>query len=505
VHSFPSPSVRERACSPHSSTRRPPTPQSPSHQLIVVLILLLTSLPPSLLSAWHAVVSSPSSTTSISKGLLLPLRLIALLTQAITTVAAVGCDLLAKWEQTKARLEEHFHPPGSPNPCKGYWESFIIMCPLAIFGPSYVMVECYRSDNRRIQKIQKEDDPEDLIEATVEIELDQSVQVLVDTTLGTELDRSAQGVAAVKRQKAKAKKAFLAGVMCLLLELTIFSLICLAFLGVSAVFYCIGIWGVGAIVAVATLAARKEEGEQGVDSVIDFAKTKHADNKRKQRKQRALRHTFLARTCLAPMLGDHEEEISVDTCMAKRWARMGSDELIQDKGLIGSIWAGLLSEEAEGAAARSPFHSMVFEKLGETSVGVLLAQEAEGREAVAPFTTIKVIKQRWTLARILGITLPARRQRQASTSLPTTSSARASSQIGGDDFRSKSVLPRGAASSSINVDGAGVVVGEAWSVEGRVWLATRRALSARPSSVCSRSRAAAPPLSVPARRLCAWS
>lgn len=331
------------------------------------------------------------------------------------------------------------------------------MCIISICGTSYVGVEIHRTRRR----VEKEDDPE----------------ALVDTTLGAELDRSAQGVAAVpphwsatealKRQEEMAKKAFIAGVKRSLLELTILCLMGLAFLGTVAALYCIGKWGVGAIVTVALLV-RNEEGEQGVEAVIDFVNSTNADNKRKQRKQRAHRRTFLARTCLAPMLGDYEEVMFVDTFMAKRWGRMGNDELIQDKGLVGSILAGLLSQEAAGAAAGSPCYSTVFEKLGETVVGTSLAEEAEGAEAVASFTVFKVIKQRWTLARILGITLPARRQRQASASSSPLVPARAPSQSGGDDrFRSESVLPRGAPSSSINVDGAGVVVGEAWSVEGK--------------------------------------
>jgi hypothetical protein len=273
---------------------------------------------------------------------------------------------------------------------------------------------------------------------------------------------------ALKRQEEMAKKAFIDGVKGLLLEIAILSLMCLAFLGIFAVLYCIGKWGVGAIVTVAILV-RKEEGQQGVEAIIDFGNN-NVDNKRKQRKQRALRRTFLARTCLVPMLGDYEEVHFVDTFMAKRWGRMGNDELIQDNGLVGSMLAGLLSQEEEGAVSRSPCYSTMFEKLGEAVVGASLAKEAEGAEAVAPFTVVKAVKQRWTLSRILGITLPARRQRgvSSSASSPTMSSVRALSQSGEEDrFRSESVLPRGAPSSSINVDGAGVVLGEAWSVEGK--------------------------------------
>lgn len=117
-------------------------------------------------------------------------------------------------------------------------------------------------------------------------------------------------------------------------------------------------------------------------------------------------------------------------------------------------------------AARSPIYSKVFEELGGTAVGGLLAKEAEGAEAVAPITMVRVTKQSWTLARILDITLSARRQRGIPSCTSTTFYARTSSQSWeGGRFRSESILSRGAPSSSINVDGAGVVIGESRSME----------------------------------------
>lgn len=150
--------------------------------------------------------------------------------------------------------------------------------------------------------------------------------------------------------------------------------------------------------------------------------------------------------------------------------KMGCDEATHDKDLVTSFLAGIFSREEDGAEARSPYYSTVFEKLNETAIGELLGMEAEGAEAVPPYTITKQVKARWTLARILGITLPARRQRRSSstTSSPTTSPVRASSQSGGGDrFRSESILPRGAPSSSINVASAGMVMGEAVCVEGK--------------------------------------
>ena len=108
---------------------------------------------------------------------------------------------------------------------------------------------------------------------------------------------------------------------------------------------------------------------------------------------------------------------------------MGCDEATHDKDLVTSFMAGMFSREEDGAEARSPYYSTVFEKLNETAIGELLGMEAEGAEGVTPYTIAKQVKARWTLARILGITLTARHQRRVSFSIssPTTSPVRASS------------------------------------------------------------------------------
>jgi hypothetical protein len=116
-------------------------------------------------------VSSPPPASTASKGVP-PLGLVARLIKTLATVATVRSDLLAKWENLKVLMEKSLLSPGSRKPCEGYWESFVIVCILVISGTSYVMVEIHRTSRR----VEKEDDPE----------------VLVDTTLGAELDRSAQ-------------------------------------------------------------------------------------------------------------------------------------------------------------------------------------------------------------------------------------------------------------------------------------------------------------------------
>jgi len=98
-----------------------------------------------------------------------------------------------------------------------------------------------------------------------------------------------------------------------------------------------------------------------------------------------------------------------------------------------------------------------------TQIVMLLGAEDEGAEAVPPSFKEVVEPQRmmplevWTYFRVMtkgrGVLKPLAARMDTAPSTPTSS-------VAGDDDRdrSESVLPRGAASSSINVDGAVVVV-----------------------------------------------
>lgn len=343
-------------------------------------------------------------------------------------------------------MENNLLPPGSPKPCDGYWVHFIIVCIIVFSTTGYMVVEFYSSSKHS----PKEDDPE----------------AVIGTIVGTGLDQPTAGVIAVvplwtvtqaaRLEEENAKKAMFARMKSLLMELSILFVMCMACLLVSSILYTIGTYDVGSMLMAATLT-RKYVDEQDVKTAIDLSKGTNGKNKRQYKEQRALYPTFLGRTFLVPILREYENWDFVDTFMAKEWGRMGDNELIKDEGLIGSVLADLFSQEAEGEAARSPIYSTVFEELGGTVVGGLLAKNAEGAEAVTPFTMIKITKQRWNLARVLGITLSVRCQRGVPSSTSTTSSARFGR------LRSESVFSRGASSSTIDVDGAGALVGDACS------------------------------------------